>query len=126
MNDQQNPSGGTGLEVNIASLLCYICAPITGIIFLIIEKEQKQVRFHAWQSTLFGVSSILLFLIVFPFLKLLFGFIAGFLVLLVSFIQTLSAIGVFVLWLFSLVKSYQGEEWRIPIIGDMAAHKVRT
>ena len=42
------PAGqGTGLAPNIASLLCYICSPITGIIFLLIEKEDKDVKFMA-------------------------------------------------------------------------------
>jgi len=46
-------TGGTGLAPNIASLLCYVCAPITSIIFLLIEKENKDVQFHARQWFLF-------------------------------------------------------------------------
>nr|HPM42087.1 hypothetical protein [bacterium] len=55
------PAGGgqgTGLAPNIAGLLCYICSPITGIIFLLIEKENQDVKFHAWQSLVFGIAYI--------------------------------------------------------------------
>ncbi len=40
----------TSLEPNVAGLLCYLAAWITGLIFILIEKENKFVRFHAMQS----------------------------------------------------------------------------
>jgi hypothetical protein len=40
----------TGLDENIAGLLCYVAGWVTGIIFLVIEKDSKTVKFHAWQS----------------------------------------------------------------------------
>jgi len=40
------------LDENMAGLLCYIGGWITGIIFLVLEKENKFVRFHALQSLL--------------------------------------------------------------------------
>jgi len=50
----------TGLQENIAGLLCYVLGWVTGIIFLFIEKENKFVRFHAVQSiVVFGVLSII-------------------------------------------------------------------
>lgn|SRR5699024_1358722 len=49
-----------GLEENIAGLLCYLFTFVSGIIFLLIEKENKFVRFHAMQSLIFfgGISSL--------------------------------------------------------------------
>ncbi len=49
---QRVTKGGstTGLEPNVAGLLCYLGAWITGIIFLVIEQKSKFVRFHALQS----------------------------------------------------------------------------
>ena len=40
----------TGLDENVAGLLCYILGWITGIVFLVIEPDNKFVRFHALQS----------------------------------------------------------------------------
>ena len=39
-----------GLQANVAGLLCYLVGWITGLIFFLIEKENKFVRFHALQS----------------------------------------------------------------------------
>ena len=47
----------TGLEDNIAGLLCYVAGWVSGLIFLLIETENKFVRFHAVQSIIvFGFS----------------------------------------------------------------------
>jgi uncharacterized membrane protein len=36
-----------GLDENVASLLCYLVVWITGIIFYLVEKDNKMVKFHA-------------------------------------------------------------------------------
>ena len=48
------------MSSNVAGLLCYILGFITGIIFLVIEpyKNDKFVRFHAFQSIFFNVALI--------------------------------------------------------------------
>ena len=49
----------TGLEPNIAGLLCYLGGWITGIVFLVIEQKNKFVRFHALQSIVtFGALTV--------------------------------------------------------------------
>lgn len=113
---------GTGLPTNIASLLCYICMPITSIIFILIEKENADVRFHAWQGTVFGVGFIAL-TIVLQILTAIFGAIASILGILIGFFIPIIGIIGFIVWIICLVKAYQGEKWHIPIVGDFAAQK---
>lgn len=113
---------GSGLAPNIASLLCYICMPITSIIFLVIEKENLDVKFHAWQGTLFGIGSIVV-LIVLQILAAILGAIIGLLGAVVGILIPLVAIAMFIIWIICLIKSYQGERWRIPYIGEIAAKK---
>lgn len=116
-------TGGSGLTPNISSLLCYICAPITSIIFLLIEKENKDVKFHAWQGTFFGAAVIGLNLVL-NLLGIVMGHLADFLgALILSFIIPVVWLGVVVLWVICLVKAYQGERWKLPVIGEMAAQK---
>ena len=122
---QTPPSGGsqgTGLAPNIASLLCYICMPITSIIFLIIEKENQDVRFHAWQGTAFGVGYIIL-IIALELLAAILGAIASVLGIIVGFFVPIVGLAAFVVWIVCLIKAYQGERWRIPVVGDFAAKK---
>ena len=40
----------TGLEENVASMLCYVLGWVSGLVFFLLEKENKTVRFHAMQS----------------------------------------------------------------------------
>ncbi len=120
------PAGGTqgtGLAPNIASLLCYICAPITGIVFLLIEKENNDVKFHAWQSLVFGIAYIAI-VIILEILAAILGMIASVLGIIVGFFIPIVMLAAFIVWVVCLVKAYQGERWRIPIIGDFAAKKV--
>ncbi|MDP3142898.1 MAG: hypothetical protein Q8N14_02985, partial [Candidatus Omnitrophota bacterium] len=50
----------TGIEPKVAGLLSYLLGFITGVIFLLIEKENKFVRFHALQSIIvFGFLFVL-------------------------------------------------------------------
>lgn len=121
---QQSTGGakGTGLAPNIASLLCYICMPITSIIFLLIEKENADVRFHAWQGTTFGIGYILV-IIALEILAAIFGAIASVLGIIIGFFIPIVGLIAFVVWIVCLIKSYQGERWRIPIVGDFAAKK---
>ena len=42
----------TGLDPNLAAALAYLLGFLTGILFLVIEKDSKFVRFHALQSTM--------------------------------------------------------------------------
>lgn len=119
---QTPQTGTTGLAPNIASLLCYICAPVTSIIFLLIEKEDVDVKFHAWQSVIFGFGYIVL-IILLEILAAIMGLLASILGIIVGFFIPIVMLTAFVLWIVCLVKSYQGERWRIPFIGDFAAKK---
>jgi uncharacterized membrane protein len=61
--DKQTSAGDstTGLKPNVAGLLCYVGIWVTGIIFLIIEKKNTLVRFHAMQSLVsFGILNIII------------------------------------------------------------------
>jgi uncharacterized membrane protein len=102
----------TGLDANLAAALSYLVGFVTGIIFLFVEKENKFVRFHAMQSTLvfLGLLLVQLLLKVIPFIG---GLL--FVVVLLPF----SA----VLWLVLMYKAYQGEEFKLPLVGQMAADR---
>ena len=103
----------SGIDANLAAALSYLVGFVTGIIFLLVEKENRFVRFHAMQSTLFflGVVAIDLLLQIIPLL--------GFLVVVFVVIPA-SAI----VWLLMMYKAYQGEEYKLPLVGQWAADRI--
>lgn len=60
----------TGLPNNIALFLCYVLGWLSGLIMILIEKENDTVRYHAAQSiVIFGSYTVLNMLLPFvPFL----------------------------------------------------------
>jgi uncharacterized membrane protein len=103
----------TGLKANIAGLLCYLGAWVTGIIFLIIEKKSQFVRFHAAQSlVVFGAITIV---------NILLSIIFSHFWFLGTFLNGIIGLGAFILWVVLMYKAYQGETYKLPIAGDIAS-----
>ena len=102
----------SGIQQNVAGLLCYLVWWITGIIFLIIEKDNKFVRFHAWQS-IFTFATITIIQIILSFIPII-GWILGILVW----------IGSVILWAMMMYRAYQGKMTKLPIAGNLAEKQV--
>ena len=98
----------TGLEENIAGLLCYVLGWISGLVFFLIEKENKFVRFHALQS-----------IIVFGALSLA-SFILGWIPIIGGFIKWIILVLALILWIVLMVKAYKGEKYKLPWAGNLA------
>ncbi len=93
---------------NLMAAASYLLGFITGIIFLLLEKQSKFVRFHAMQSTiLFG--GIFVANIALGFIPIL-GWMVGLMLSLVAFI----------LWIVLMWKAFQGEMYKVPYVGDLA------
>lgn len=125
------PAGGptgaettsTGLDPKLAGLLCYILSPVTGLIFYLVEKTHSIVRFHAAQSIVFGVASIVL-LVILGIIGIILYQISWTLGNLFNLVSMLIYLGLFIVWIVLLVKGYSGERWKLPLLGDMADRMV--
>ena len=101
-------STSTGLEPNVAGLLCYVGIWVTGIIFLVIEQKSKFVRFHAIQSIIvFGILTVA-------------GIILGPIPVVGGALSSLISVIIFILWIFLMIKASQGQLYKIPWAGDFA------
>lgn len=98
----------TGLEPNVAGLLCYVLGWVTGLVFFILEKENKFVRFHAMQSIVtFGALTVVNFVLMFiPII----GWIIGWIIWMFALI----------LWIVLMIKAYQGKKYKLPWAGEIA------
>ena len=123
----QNMSGGKsalGLDANVAALLAYIPFCFIGLIMSILiivqDKTNKLARFHAFQSILLHVIGVILYVVV----MFVYGAAAaansgmlmmvGFLLWIVVLLGLLAAI------VFCCIKAFQGQIFKLPVIGNLA------
>jgi uncharacterized membrane protein len=108
-----------GLDENIEGVLCYVLGWITGLVFLLLEKESRFVRFHAMQSLLFSLSIMVVMVVV--------NIVIGVLQLpILALIPTGLSVGILFLWILLLYKAFQGERYKLPIVGEIAAKQLKN
>lgn len=109
----------TGLQENIAGLLCYLLGWLTGIIFLLIDKRPF-VRFHAAQSiVVFGALTLLRIIVNYGLMEGAFGYHFGLLGLW-SIVSLLISLVTLILWILLMVTAYQGKRFEVPIAAPFA------
>jgi len=106
-----------GLDQNIAAVLSYVFGPFSGIAVLIMERENKFVRFHALQSTLWFlfimvVGWMLGVLADIPFIGVVLGFVVAPALAIGGFL-------VFCSWVLLMLKAFSGETFKLPVVGDV-------
>ena len=123
----QTPKSSTGLDENIAALLAYIFHWVSGLIFFLIEKESRLVRFHAMQSILLSVvAGVLVFVlwiasfVIWLVTTQLPGILAGIVNLVVLLVWIVVGIAIAVAWIVCLIKAFQSQYFKLPIIGNFA------
>jgi uncharacterized membrane protein len=97
--DYTPDKSSTGMEPNVAAGLASIMW-ILGLVFFLIEKESKFVKFYGFQSMILGLSALLCAI---PFLGWLYGLF------------------VLVMWIMQLINAFGGKIFKIPVIGNFAA-----
>lgn len=105
-----------GLSENAEAALSYVLGFLSGIVFLIVEKDNQFIKFHSLQSIIFSAFVSILNVVLsavfsVPILGLWFvGFVVcGFV-----------AIASFIAYVFLIVMAYLGRVVKIPIIGEIA------
>jgi len=110
----------TGMSANVAGLLCYVAGWITGIVFVVLEKKSKFVKFHAWQSIMvFGVLTVV---------QIILSILNAIAISTFSFglWQFAHVLGVIVwvitagLWIALVILAAQGKMWKVPGAGNWA------
>jgi uncharacterized membrane protein len=116
-------AAGAGLTPNVAGALSYLVGFVTGILFLVIDpfKNDRFVRFHAFQSIFFNVAWIA-FWIAWTIVGLVLSAISHGLFFIIQLpVNLLVMVGGFCLWAYLMYSAYQGKTFKLPIIGPLAA-----
>jgi len=104
-----------GLTDNVAGMLAYFTI-IPAIIFLVIEPYNRNrfIRFHSFQCIFFAVGWTVLWIALNVVVHIPFF---GWLTILVWPLISLAG---FIIWIVLVLKAYQGQMFKLPVIGDMA------
>lgn len=107
-----NGKSSLNMSENVAALIAYLFGWLSGLIIFLLEKDSRFVRFHALQSLIFfGAMSLILGVLGrIPVIGWVFAVVGG--------------IATFGYWIIGMIKAYQGELYRFPIVGDIAAGQI--
>ena len=118
---QPSSQGVAASSDNVMGALAYVTV-IPAIIFLIVDpyKGNPFIRFHSFQSIFFCIAAVAI-----NIAMGILSFILGMVGLgLLSFLGFFVYIGFFVLWIVLLIKAFQGQQFKLPVIGDFAQKQV--
>jgi len=103
------------IQPNLAALLSYLFGAIGGLIFFLMEKKNRFVRFHAMQSILLTAGVIVVDIVLNILSRVpVINFVSA------CIISPIFGLGVLVLWIFLMVQAFQGKMFKLPVIGDYA------
>src|SRR5262245_12925397 len=112
-----------GVAPNVGGLLCYVpcCVGfVVSIVAVIIEKENRFVRFHAFQSLLLHGAAIICSIGI-QIGAFTVGMVSSILALLFSLLGMVVGLALLVAVVLMMVKAMGNEEYKLPLIGDMAS-----
>ncbi|MEF8818339.1 MAG: hypothetical protein V5A31_04900 [Haloferacaceae archaeon] len=114
----------TGLDSNLAGALTYLLGFVTGLVFLVVEREDASVRWHAAQSTaVFGgllALNVGLTVVGVVFGLALDGVLGGLVGLVLSLVGLALGLASLVAWVGLMVTAYQGRTVRVPVFAGVA------
>lgn len=118
----QPAAAAGGMTDNLAGLLCYVLGFITGVLFLVLEpyNRNKFIRFHAFQSLFFNLAWIALWIVLSIIGGILMAALPFSMWWLWSIVNLVIWLGFLASWIFLMVKAYQGQRFKLPVIGDLA------
>lgn len=125
----QNMSGGKtalGLDNNVGALICYVgnlvclLGLIYSIIVIVTDKTNKLPRFHAFQSILLSAVGLVLGIVLNIMSGIAIAANSGLLGMLFGLIALVCGLAILAAVIFCAVKAFQGEIFKLPIIGDLA------
>ena len=110
---EENGGSSLPMKENTAGLVAYLFGWVSGLVLYLLENKSTFVRFHALQSLiLFGVLSVA-------------GIILRWIPFIGGILSVILGIGTFAAWIVGMVKAYQGEMFKFPVVGDIAESQIR-
>lgn len=117
-----------GITPNVAGALSYLLGVVSGVIFLVLDpdKQDRAVRFHAFQSIFFALAWVGLWIVWTIFTGVSEAISGGFLAVMIIPVDCVLTLAGIAYWGFLIYRAYAGQQYKIPLLGQLAeqqAHK---
>lgn len=115
-------SESTGLPANVAAALSCIFTLVGGVVFLVLERKDKFVRFYSMQSIILGAVALLVWISVevVDFIFRHIPIIGKLLHYLLYGVNSVFSLVWIVVYVIVIVQAFRGKEWQIPYLGKLA------
>jgi uncharacterized membrane protein len=114
-------SASVGMTDNMSGALCYLLGFITGILFLVLApyNQNRTIRFHAFQSIFLNIAWFAVYIVasIISYALTAIPFLGTFIYIV---LHLALGLGLFILWLYMMFKTYNGEKIVLPVIGPLA------
>ena len=130
MQNMSSDKSALGLDANVVAGLCYVgnlvCALglILSIVTIVTDKTNKLARFHAFQSIFLSVLGFVLAFVywIVAVVGIILDRSLGFPIfsLLLTLVVLLIALVLFIGIVFAAIKAFQGQIYKLPVIGKFA------
>jgi uncharacterized membrane protein len=117
MAESKPVSSGSGLEPNVAALLAWIFAPLTSVIFLVTDKDNRFIKFHALQSLAFSIAAYAVVFVLYFVISIVTLGIGGICCMPLFFVPMAVQI-------YAGIKAYNNEMYKLPVVGDWAEQQL--
>jgi uncharacterized membrane protein len=114
-----NKKSSTGMDPKIAVLLSYLFSWVGGLVFWLIEKENKFVKWNALQALILGICEFIVMIVFWWVLSTIFAFILWPLAVLFSVLGWIGVAVLGVAAIICIVMGFQGKTFRIPGIASL-------
>jgi uncharacterized membrane protein len=114
----------TGLDENLAALLSYLFTWVSGLIFFLIEKDSRLVRFHAIllsaAAIVVGIVLWIAWIVVAIVLAMMSEVLASLVSIVMGLVLFVFYIAILIGFILCMVKAYQKQYFKLPVIGNFA------
>ena len=117
-----------GLTSSSAAALSYVFGIISGAIFLLLDpyKQDRFVRFHAFQSIFFNVAYIVVMVAWTILGGLLVALTHGIFLMVQLPVTMLLSLTALIVWVYLIISAAQGKSVQLPVVGRLAAKQANT
>jgi uncharacterized membrane protein len=115
---QQPATSGGGLDPKLGGLLAYLFTWLSGLVIYLTQRD-RELRFHGAQAILLGIAWVVA-VFAWTMVSAVLGIASDTLGTLFGFVGWLLGLAFVAVWVLMMVKAYNQEHYKLPVIGDMA------